>query len=119
MDLLSANWLSAGAITILAVAAIVAAIARGHTGKDARITATHRPGVIAVTSSLDATVVAVLNDGDSLAESLQQDPLEFPIALSAGEPFTIRYQSDLGRPPRNLLLRLQDGAIKHVDLPSV
>ncbi|MGJ9404913.1 hypothetical protein ACHABQ_01120 [Nesterenkonia aurantiaca] len=119
MDILSANWLAAGAIVILAVAAIVVAIARGHTGKDARITASHQPGVITLTSSLDATVVAILNDGDSLAESLQRDPLDLPISLAAEEPFSIRYQSDLARAPRSLLLRLQDGAIKHVDLPSV
>lgn len=118
MDILSANSLAAGAIVILAVAAIVVAIARGHAGKDARITASHQPGVITLTSSLDATIVAILNDGDSLAESLQRDPLELPLALVAEEPLHIRYQHDLGRPPRSLLLRLQDGAIKHVDLPS-
>ncbi|MBO0595885.1 hypothetical protein I2485_12780 [Nesterenkonia sp. E16_7] len=119
MDFLSANGLAAGAIAILAVAAIVVAIARGHAGKDARITASHQPGIITLTSSLDATVVAVLNDGDSLAESLQRDPLNLPITLAAEEPFSIRYQSDLGRAPRSVLLRLQDGAIRQIDLPSV
>lgn len=119
MDFLSANWLAAGAIAILAVAAIVAAVARGHAGKDARMTATHQPGVITLTSSVDAKVVAILNDGDSLAESLQQNPLDLPVTLLAGEPFTIRYRDASGRPPRSILLRLHDGAMKHVDLPSV
>lgn len=119
MDFLSANWLAAGAITLLAVAAIVAAIARGHAGKDARITASHEPGVIILTSSVEAKVVAILNDGDGLAESLKHDPLDLPVTLPADEPFAIRYRETSGRPPRSILLRLQDGAIKHVDLPSV
>ncbi|MCH8559120.1 hypothetical protein [Nesterenkonia sp. DZ6] len=119
MDFLSANWLAAGAIAILAVAAVVVAIARGHAGKDARITASHQPGVITLTSSLDAKVVAILNEGDSLAESLKRDPLDLPMTLVAGEPFSIRYQDASGRAPRSILLRLQDGAMNHVDLPSV
>lgn len=119
MDFLSANWLSAGAITLLAVAAVVAAVVRGHAGKEARITASHQPGVITLTSSMDAKVVDILNDGDGLAESLKQDRPDLPITLLAGEPFTIRYQQTAGRLPRSILLRLQDGAIKHVDLPAV
>ncbi|MGJ9371752.1 hypothetical protein [Nesterenkonia sp. CF4.4] len=119
MDLLSANTLATGAIVILAVAAIVVAIARTHAGKDARITAAHESGVITLTSSIDATVVAILNERDGLAESLEQDPPDFPLTLVAGEPFSIRYRDASGRPPRSILLRLQDGAIKHVNLPAV
>ncbi|PRZ15192.1 hypothetical protein [Nesterenkonia sandarakina] len=119
MDLLSANTLATGAIIILAVAAVVAAIARGHAGKDARITASHQPGVITLTSSIDAKVVAILNDRDSLAESLAQEPPDLPITLVAGEPFSISYRDASGRRPRSILLRLQDGEIKHVDLPAV
>lgn len=119
MDFLSANWLAAGAIAILAVAAVVVAIARGHAGKDARITATHQPGVITLTSSVDAKVVGILNDGDSLSESLKHDPLDLPLTLLADEPFVIHYRDASCRPPRSILLRLQDGAMKHVDLPSV
>lgn len=119
MDLFSANWLAAGAITILAVAAVVVAIARGHLGRDARITASHRPGTITLTSSLDVTVVAILNERDSLAEALQREPVELPITLTAEETFTLTYPASAERPPRNVLLRLKDGAIKHVDLPRV
>ncbi|MBE1523918.1 hypothetical protein [Nesterenkonia lutea] len=120
MDALTADTLAFWTIAGLAVAAVISAVIRGHLRAKNAITAEHQPERIILTAGGRIEVLDILNEGDSLEESLRRHPVDLPLVLAPDEPFTLAYLEFPDTPrPQKVVLRLKDDSIRHVDLPSL
>lgn len=120
MDAITADTLAYLAIGGVAVAAVIAAIVRGHLRADVPITAEHRPGQITLTAGEPIDILSVTNNDDALGETLKLQPLSLPFTLTPSEPYTLEYREVGGAPrPEKVRLLLHGDKVREIELPSL
>lgn len=120
MDIFSADSLAFYAIAGLALAAVVAAVVRGHLRSEVGLSAEHVPQGIILTAKERLEVQGILNERDALADSLEHEPLKFPFWLEPDVPMTLAYRESTDAPrPKKLVLRLEGGNVRSLDLPPL
>lgn len=120
MDAITADTLAYLAIGTVAVAAVIAAIVRGHLQAEVPITAEHRPGQIILTAGAPIDVLSVTNDDDALGETLKLEPLSVPFTLGPAEPYTLEYR-EIGEAPQpeKVRLLLRGDKVREIELPPL
>ncbi|WP_218219926.1 hypothetical protein [Nesterenkonia sp. Act20] len=120
MDAITADTLAYLAIGVVAVAAVIAAIVRGHVHADVSITGEHRPGQITLIAGERIEVLSVTNEDDALGETLKREPLSLPFFLEPAEPFTLEYREIHGAAhPQKVRLLLRGDKVREVELPPL